>query len=467
MLGLRNGPVIDVEVDPVDQHLILVGDSRGSVAVYDLRRVSEDGSAKSGENEAAGTAPVGEYPNKAGHGSSRAPQGIVDDPSSPSGIVSGHTNSVTCVAWYTHDTGMFVTGGFDSRLIAWDASRCTPAFAWQLDGKVFDAAMSPVACSHSLVAVATSDSRVRIADLATCGFTHTLVGHADSVVSIAWHPSDQHLVATGSRDGSVALWDIRRAGTGHLAQLAVCDPASTTQAALRQQGGQASWQGWAGSSPAPARPVSAAPAVCHPGGVNALSWGPSRCPGASGSIGSLPPGLPPSIPALGSVSPAEAIGRGLALYSTGADGAVRRWHVQTGPSIALNPAGSTIGTEATTTARVLHASVPFQGITNRFRHKLRLACVPTNGGASALFVPSPGGGRSVSRQRGAAGASTGGIDMLDADSGEELGCLRGHHADVNAVDWSAATQTLVSAGNDGLLLAWAPSLMRPCKDWEA
>lgn len=43
-------------------------------------------------------------------------------------------------------------------------------------------------------------------------YNDRLPGHRDEVWSVVWSPIDEYLLASGSLDGSVRLWDIRRAG---------------------------------------------------------------------------------------------------------------------------------------------------------------------------------------------------------------------------------------------------------------
>lgn len=85
--------------------------------------------------------------------------------------------------------------------------------------------------------MASLSERVRLADLRSGGFTHsligsaalyrvsqrehfmnTLAGHRDSVLCVRWSPVNPYLLATGSRDNTVRLWDVRRS-----AALAVMD----------------------------------------------------------------------------------------------------------------------------------------------------------------------------------------------------------------------------------------------------
>lgn len=43
--------------------------------------------------------------------------------------------------------------------------------------------------------------------------THSLAGHVGAVLSVAWSPREEHVVASGSIDGTVRLWDVRRSAS--------------------------------------------------------------------------------------------------------------------------------------------------------------------------------------------------------------------------------------------------------------
>lgn len=48
---------------------------------------------------------------------------------------------------------------------------------FKMPGKVYKTAMSPVATSHMLIASGTEDVQVRLCDIASGAFAHTLSGH--------------------------------------------------------------------------------------------------------------------------------------------------------------------------------------------------------------------------------------------------------------------------------------------------
>ena len=57
-----------------------------------------------------------------------------------------------------------------------------------------------------LVASGSSDRTVKLWDPATGAVRRTLEGHSDSIMAVAFSP-DGRLVASGSRDKTVRLWD--------------------------------------------------------------------------------------------------------------------------------------------------------------------------------------------------------------------------------------------------------------------
>jgi DNA excision repair protein ERCC-8 len=78
---------------------------------------------------------------------------------------------------------------------------------------VYAISMAKGAASHHLVAVGTSDHKVCLCDLRTGNSAHHLFGHRDSVFATQWRPGNEYHLVTGSADGTLRLWDIRRGGS--------------------------------------------------------------------------------------------------------------------------------------------------------------------------------------------------------------------------------------------------------------
>lgn len=82
-----------------------------------------------------------------------------------------------------------------------------------MNSKIYTHALSPIA-SHLLVACATQHPAIRLVDLRSGYSAQSLAGHQGALLSLAWSPTVEHVLASGGTDGTIRLWDVRKsAGT--------------------------------------------------------------------------------------------------------------------------------------------------------------------------------------------------------------------------------------------------------------
>ncbi|KAM3654837.1 DNA excision repair protein ERCC-8 isoform X3 [Ammospiza nelsoni] len=106
---------------------------------------------------------------------------------------------------------MFTSSSFDKTLKIWDTNTLQPADIFHFEGTVYSHHMSPIATKHCLIAVGTKSPKVQLCDLKSGSSSHILQGHRQEVLAVSWSPRHEYVLATGSADGRVKLWDVRRA----------------------------------------------------------------------------------------------------------------------------------------------------------------------------------------------------------------------------------------------------------------
>jgi WD40 repeat protein len=116
--------------------------------------------------------------------------------------IPGHSAPVSCAA-ATRAGRVLASGGYDRRILLWDAS--SGAVLRELRGHTGLVNAVDWAPDGRLLASASSDHSARLWDPNTGAELATLKGHSDDVNGVSVSP-DGHRIATASFDGSVRVW---------------------------------------------------------------------------------------------------------------------------------------------------------------------------------------------------------------------------------------------------------------------
>jgi DNA excision repair protein ERCC-8 len=122
---------------------------------------------------------------------------------------TNHTHGITQLSFYPFDSLAFLSSSYDHTLKIWSSETLQPSASFNLESVVYAHAVSPIA-QHLLVACATQHPALRLVDLRSGAAAHALPGHTGALLSVAWSPVDEHILASAGTDGTVKFWDIRR-----------------------------------------------------------------------------------------------------------------------------------------------------------------------------------------------------------------------------------------------------------------
>jgi DNA excision repair protein ERCC-8 len=120
-----------------------------------------------------------------------------------------HRFGITYLSFYPFDAQAFLSSSYDHTLKIYSSETLQPSASFDLESIIYTHSLSPIA-SHLLVACASQHPAIRLVDLRSGSSTHTLAGHHGAVLSVAWSPSHEHILASGGADGAVRIWDVRK-----------------------------------------------------------------------------------------------------------------------------------------------------------------------------------------------------------------------------------------------------------------
>ena len=142
--------------------------------------------------------------------------------------LTGHHNRVKSVVFHPQNPNLLASGSTDNAIALWDCQQGKLIKTLQgHDNWVFSVAFSP---DGNTLASASHDRTVRLWNIQTGECLHICQGHEHLVSAVAFHPHSKglspplnseacilsHIVASGSQDQSVRLWDIQ---TGECQQI--------------------------------------------------------------------------------------------------------------------------------------------------------------------------------------------------------------------------------------------------------
>lgn len=131
--------------------------------------------------------------------------------------IKAHKFGITQISFFPVDPEAFLSSSYDQTLKLWATDGAQLSGNWDLGSKMYTHAISPVA-DHLLVACGLAHPAVRLVDLRSNAAVKTLVAPGQissggAVLALAWSPRHEHILASGTLDGAVRIWDIRRASS--------------------------------------------------------------------------------------------------------------------------------------------------------------------------------------------------------------------------------------------------------------
>jgi len=134
---------------------------------------------------------------------------------SPTATYTGHTNVVEDVAWHLHNNSIFGSVGDDCKLMIWD----TREKRYDKAKHIVDAHSKEINClafnpfSEYILATGSADKTVALWDMRSLkSKLHSFEGHSEEVYQVAWSPFNETILASASSDRRLNVWDLSKIG---------------------------------------------------------------------------------------------------------------------------------------------------------------------------------------------------------------------------------------------------------------
>jgi DNA excision repair protein ERCC-8 len=124
--------------------------------------------------------------------------------------VGMHKKAISGLCWYPLDSGMFFTCSIDNTVNVWDTNSTNVIRIFDIEAPVYSIDVSRCALNHTLISAAAEDNMVHLCDIRTGKSIWQLKGHSGKVLETKWSPGQQYTLVSGSEDGSIRLWDVRK-----------------------------------------------------------------------------------------------------------------------------------------------------------------------------------------------------------------------------------------------------------------
>jgi histone-binding protein RBBP4 len=119
------------------------------------------------------------------------------------------------VAWHNHHSNIFGSVGDDRKLLIWDTrdkDRKRPFHTVDAHkGEIHCLAFNPY--SEFVLATGSADRTVALWDMRNLGVKlHSFENHADEIIQISWSPFNEAILASASGDRRINVWNLGKIG---------------------------------------------------------------------------------------------------------------------------------------------------------------------------------------------------------------------------------------------------------------